>query len=445
MARADGIQKSGRPIGDARHFGNVLFNVMRGGIFFDGYQINARELCEAIRRANLTVARRHAGFFRRLGGKISRNRMLALARDSNDPNLERLCQSYLPLSFSRRHGDPSRPWNRFSITTRGKDGQRTSGYEGNWRDIFQNWEALAVSFPAFIPGMICKFASASTADGYNPYRINLNSFEWEVPDASDPWAHIGYWGDHQIIYLLKLLEIQERHDPAVLRDFLLREIFAFANVPYRVKRYAQLLTNPRETVEFDARADEVTRLRVRKLGADGRLLWDKNGRVLHVNLTEKLLIPLLARFANFIPGAGIWLNTQRPEWNDANNALVGNGVSMVTLYQLRRHLAFCKKLFASSGTTQVNVSEEAAVWLSATSAILKIMVPAKLTMPGAVRFSMGWTRCGKISLEDIQRGVFREQTGGERDPIGGIRGTGAGMGGPQHRRKSARGRAVSCL
>ena len=34
------------------------------------------------------------------------------------------------------------------------------------------------------------------------------------------------------------------------------------------------------------------------------------------------------------------MNTQRPEWNDANNALVGNGVSMVTFYYLRRFLVY---------------------------------------------------------------------------------------------------------
>ena len=34
------------------------------------------------------------------------------------------------------------------------------------------------------------------------------------------------------------------------------------------------------------------------------------------------------------------MNTQRPEWNDANNALVGNGVSMVTLCYLRRFLVY---------------------------------------------------------------------------------------------------------
>ena len=32
------------------------------------------------------------------------------------------------------------------------------------------------------------------------------------------------------------------------------------------------------------------------------------------------------------------MNTQRPEWNDANNALVGYGLSMVTLAHLRRYL-----------------------------------------------------------------------------------------------------------
>ncbi len=382
VARADGIQKSVHSIRDTRHFNNVLCNIMRGGGFFEGYQIDACDLFEFVRSANCIVAGRHDGLFRRLGKKTSRGRMLALARETGDPNLERICQEYLPLSFSRRHGDPSRPWNRFCIGSRGKDGQRTRAYQGNWRDIFQNWEALAVSYPGFVSGMICKFVNASTADGHNPYHISRDGFEWEVPDPHDPWAHIGYWGDHQIVYLLKLLEIQARHDPATLDDFLTREIFSFANVPYRIKPYAQLLENPRQTIEFDSRVDEITRLRVRKLGADGRLVIDKNGRVRHVNLTEKLLIPLLAKFANFVPDAGIWMNTQRPEWNDANNALVGNGVSMVTLYQFRRHLVFCKDLFASMKVAQVSLSEEVDAWLSATVDILKRHEPQQVDDAG---------------------------------------------------------------
>lgn len=371
VARADGLQKTARPIGDARHFNNVLFNVMRGGIFFDGYQIDAVDLAAFVRRANSEVAARHGAFFRKLGKTVARARMLTLAENSSDASLERLCQEYLPLAFSRRHGDPSRPWNRFSIAAHGADGRRVLNYEGNWRDIFQNWEALAVSFPGFISGMVCKFVNASTADGYNPYRITRDGIDWELHDPHDPWSHIGYWGDHQIIYLLKLLEIFESREPAVLHEFLTREIFSFANVPYRIKPYEQLLENPRKTVDFDPAAHELTCQRVGLVGSDGKLVWDKQSRVLHVNLAEKLLIPLLAKFASFIPGGGIWMNTQRPEWNDANNALVGNGVSMVTLYQLRRHLAFCSQLFASIKLAEVNLSNEVAEWFGSTAQILK--------------------------------------------------------------------------
>ena len=52
------------------------------------------------------------------------------------------------------------------------------------------------------------------------------------------------------------------------------------------------------------------------------------------------------------------MNTQRPEWNDANNALVGNGVSMVTLYYLRRFLAFFKELIPQSAVSEVQISVE---------------------------------------------------------------------------------------
>jgi hypothetical protein len=49
---------------------------------------------------------------------------------------------------------------------------------------------------------------------------------------------------------------------------------------------------------------------------------------------------LLAKAGSLLPGGGLWLHTQRPEWNDANNALVGNGLSVVTLAHLRRLLGF---------------------------------------------------------------------------------------------------------
>jgi hypothetical protein len=77
-----------------------------------------------------------------------------------------------------------------------------------------------------------------------------------------------------------------------------------------------------------------------------------------VNFIEKILATTLVKLSNLIPDAGIWLNTQRPEWNDANNALVGNGVSMVTLYYLRRFLSFFTNLLADIEDKEVRISAE---------------------------------------------------------------------------------------
>ena len=129
-------------------------------------------------------------------------------------------------------------------------------------------------------------------------------------------------------------------------------------MPYKIKGYHDLLKDPHNTIDFDIAADELIEQRVSQVGADGRLIWDKNGSVYYVNLTEKLLATMLSKLSNFIPEGGIWMNTQRPEWNDANNALVGFGVSMVTLYYTRRYQQYLLDLFANTELEEVAISEE---------------------------------------------------------------------------------------
>jgi hypothetical protein len=273
--------------------------------------------------------------------------------------LPRLCENYLSLTFSRRHGDPSRPWNKFSINTRSEvDGSKVLDYEGNWRDIFQNWEALAQSYPRFVESMVHKFLNATTFDGYNPYRVTKGGFDWESIEPDDAWSYIGYWGDHQIIYLLKLLEFWEKQSPGDLQRYFTEDLFVYANVPYKIKPFDKILEDSKDTIEFDFEADEAIREQREKVGADGALLTDQNGQVYQVNFIEKILAALLAKMSNYIPEGGIWMNTQRPEWNDANNALVGNGVSMVTLYYMRRFLQFFDDLFAKTEVSDLKVSAE---------------------------------------------------------------------------------------
>jgi hypothetical protein len=355
---SDGLQVTEDKLSANHHFANVLFNVMRGGLFVDNYAVPKADLIAFVKGFNLSLFDQFKDFFEGLDETFHYSDLIKAAAKQNDAGVQRLCFEYLPLSFSRRHGDPSRPWNKFNIKVKQEDGSQLLNFEGNWRDIFQNWEALSYSIPNYIESMICKFVNASTADGYNPYRITKAGIDWEKPDPHDPWANIGYWGDHQIIYLLKFLEFSNDHHPGTLRDFLTRDLFCYANVPYKIKGYQDLLKDPHNTIDFDEATDELIERRVSQIGADGRLIWDKNGSVYYVNLTEKLLATMLSKLSNFIPEGGIWMNTQRPEWNDANNALVGYGVSMVTLYYTRRYQQYLLDLFANTELEEVAISEE---------------------------------------------------------------------------------------
>ncbi|MGQ1787668.1 MULTISPECIES: hypothetical protein [unclassified Saccharicrinis] len=358
VADSDGVQLGNDVLSSTRHFSNTLFNVMRGGIFNNNYTVDIVDFKLYVGQTNKLVYNKVKDGIDSLPKQMTYPELCAWALESEDVDLLRIANEYLPLTFSRRHGDPSRPWNQFSIETKNEDGTPKLNYQGNWRDIFQNWEALAVSYPEFVEGMITKFVNASTADGYNPYRITREGIDWECPDPEDPWAYIGYWGDHQIIYLQKFLEQSNAYHPGKLDSLLTSDMFVYANVPYRIKPYDQIVANPQDTIAFDAALNERIKAKVKEIGADARMISNAEGDLYRVNLTEKILVTMLSKLSNFIPEAGIWLNTQRPEWNDANNALVGNGVSMVTLYYLRRFLKFWSDKFSSTSIKEVSVSEE---------------------------------------------------------------------------------------
>ncbi len=375
VASADGLQKSSDELCTARHFSNTLFNIMRGGIYLHNYNVSVDDLLKFISKSDKRVLADAEAFLPPGGADISLHEMNLLAKQSGNATLMRIFSEYLPLTFSRRHGDPSRPWNQFAIDSKNEDGSPKFDFQGNWRDIFQNWEALCISFPEFTENIISKFLNATTPDGYNPYRITREGIDWESPDPDDPWSYIGYWGDHQIIYLQKLAELSDRYHPGKIDRMLSDEVFAYANVPYRIKPYSEIVRDPKNTIEFDKELNNRINDLVEDIGSDGRLLSVDGQAVYHVNLTEKILVLLLAKLVNFIPEAGIWMNTQRPEWNDANNALVGNGASMVTLCYLRRFMKFWQDLFSRSDVPTAEISEEVKELFETVRGILEERAP----------------------------------------------------------------------
>jgi hypothetical protein len=384
MARGDAFQASAEETVSVHHYANVLFNILRGGTFNNQYQVSSRDFSKTIRIFNDNVFKRHQKLLEELPKQLPYSQLLSTIKDQGDHQLERLTCEYLPITFGRRHGDPSRPWNQFSIKLKDDRGNYLLNYQGNWRDIFQNWEALTFSYPEFIENVIAKFVNASTVDGYNPYRITKEGIDWEIEEPDDPWSYIGYWGDHQVIYLLKLLELSSQFHPQRLGELLHQPVFSYANVPYRIKPFDALLANAKNTVDYDLELAERIEQRVAYRGADGKLVEDADGEVYQVNLLEKLLVTLLSKLGNLVIDAGIWLNTQRPEWNDANNALVGQGLSMVTLYYMRRYITFLQQLLAQESGS-FKLSREVGLWLTETAAALSKVRPQLQSGPVSAR------------------------------------------------------------
>ncbi|MFT7309462.1 MAG: hypothetical protein ACI964_002049, partial [Spirosomataceae bacterium] len=288
VGAADGLQLTEDSLNCGRHYNNVLFNIMRGGIFDEGYTVNKVDFISYAVTLNKNIISQQDDFFQQLPAQLSYIDLLSKARLTNNETLIRITFEYLPLTFSRRHGDPSRPWNKFSIETRKADGSKNLNYQGNWRDIFQNWEALALSYPEFINSMIAKFVNASTIDGYNPYRITRNGIDWEVIEPDDPWSFIGYWGDHQIIYLLKLLEVSGSHSKAALDELLTQPYFVYANVPYTIKSYDEIVKDPKDTIDYDHARETVINERVKEVGVDGKMVFALETSLLKATLAEKL-------------------------------------------------------------------------------------------------------------------------------------------------------------
>ena len=373
LGDADGIQQTADTMNCVHHQQNVMFNIMRGGIFCNQGKIGLDDFVVFIEQRNKGLVSEVQALVKPFKAAektdITYTELIDAVEKHSNPQVSRLFFEYMPLTFSRRHGDPSRPWNIFSIKLRDADGNPILNYEGNWRDIFQNWEALSWSYPVYIKNMCVKFLNAMTADGYNPYKINRAGIDWEIPDPNNPWAFIGYWGDHQVIYFAKLLEFLYKTDKKSALENLDEKIYTSANVPYRIKSYDEIVKDPRNTIFFDRELSNKLQNETKQRGSDAKLILGSDNNPYLLSFTAKALQIVITKIANLVPGGGIWLNTQRPEWNDANNALAGYGLSVVTLCYLYRYIHLLETLYTQSSVKEFTVPKAMKTALSALAAL----------------------------------------------------------------------------
>ena len=330
--------------------------------------------------------------------------------------------------FSRKHGDPERDYNFFSIAA-----EYYSQGNGNFRDVSQN-RRNDVFFNKDVGEFNVKtFFSLIQADGYNPLEVRPSLFnikegkEDEVKayvadsisgdataiqnivagkftpgqisntiaklqlelkvDDGDFIANIlndcdqnieagfaeGYWSDHWD-YNMDLVDnylsiFPDKLDELVFKDNTYK---FYDSVAYVVPRSEKYVINKKGAVrQYGMEVEDEA-----KLARPGFNKWATNWlktpdeKIYNTTLAVKMITLALSKFAQLdVDGMGVEMEGGKPGWNDAMNGLPGLfGSGTPETFELKRLIKFITDNF--NGSETVVMPAEIAKYLDDVKAVL---------------------------------------------------------------------------
>lgn len=319
--------------------------------------------------------------------------------------------------YSRKHGDPEREYNYFSVG----NAYYAQG-NGNFRDVNQNRRSDILFHPALKTTNIRMFYELIQTDGYNPLVIQASTFRLAAPEAevciqllpkeyqnsarnllskdftpgqlamaAEEWGIVnsddfvstcivsavcdprgtfgeGYWCDHWT-YNLDLIESYLSVYPEEKQHLLFssREYRWFASqaaVLPRTQRYVSTEHGLRQYKSIDETLRQ---------NADGQWLTDSQGKLVVSTLIEKLLLLSAIKTTTLdSEGMGVEMEGGKPGWYDALNGLPGLfGSSMAESCELLRLLNFTIAAL-NEHSTAVELYEEIAALLDETAKAAEI-------------------------------------------------------------------------
>lgn len=332
--------------------------------------------------------------------------------------------------FSRKHGDPERDYNFFSIA-----GEYFSQGNGNFRDVCQNRRSDVFFKPAIGDFNVWSFFNYVQMDGYNPLEIRPCTFKviperkeeavafirTQVAGDSTPVENLldrnftpgqicsalaenglqveneeilvagilglcreyleagyneGYWSDHWN-YLMDLVENYLLIYPDKKKELLLgRNDYRFYDSVglVRPRRETYVINNGkvRQYGAINHSHEKESRPGYRAGGTNW--LKDTNGNEITTTLLGKMLTLAVNKFLLLDQdGMGVEMEGGRPGWNDAMNGLPGLfGSGMPETMELVRLLNFLCDSFANKDVTgNITLPKELAVLIRKLAVILE--------------------------------------------------------------------------
>jgi len=298
--------------------------------------------------------------------------------------------------YSRKHGDPERDYNAFSLAA-----EFYSHGNGNYRDVNQNRRSDVFFQPRVGAHDICTFVNLIQADGYNPLVVRGSTFRLPedarlellaMADPPEPLARRfersftpgqllrtltdhdiqlnvapqaflarvirharqefdadfgeGYWVDHWT-YNLDLIEsylaIYPEEKVRLLWDaknLTFYDSFAFVNP--RHHKYRLTPEGPRQLAAVTEDPVKEELIASREVAPHQLRTQRGRGEIYRTTLFNKLLTLALVKFATLDPGGmGVEMEAGKPGWYDALNGLPALfGSSMPETFELKRLLQF---------------------------------------------------------------------------------------------------------
>lgn len=331
--------------------------------------------------------------------------------------------------FSRKHGDPERDYNFFSIA-----GEYYSQGNGNFRDVNQNRRNDVFFHPEIGDFNVKTFYELIQMDGYNPLEVRPSTFRVreeneikatqlirssvineqerlmkiigksftpgqisnciagngiELAMDEDEFLEKllslcdqnieagfveGYWSDHWV-YNMDLVEnylsiFPEKEKELLFGDRSYRYYDSPARVLPRSEKY--VLNKKHEVRQYGALVHDEEKLAKEGFDKNGTN-WKKTdrGEPVRTTLAGKLLTLAVNKFSSLDPyGMGIEMEAGKPGWNDAMNGLPGLfGSGMAETFELKRMLIFLRDRILL--TDQVELPIELAEFLDEVYDVLK--------------------------------------------------------------------------
>jgi len=101
IGSADGFQCTNETINDLHHTANTTFNVLRGGVFLNNYDLRIEDFLKFLSNRNTQIFERYSDKIKALPEKIGLRELIDFGDKTKEPSLRRLCREYLPLTLGR--------------------------------------------------------------------------------------------------------------------------------------------------------------------------------------------------------------------------------------------------------------------------------------------------------------------------------------------------------